>query len=1031
MSRRMLRSAILLLAVTASCRDMLAPPASEQGAAARTIDVSVATVALDIIYNGASIGQGFGPPGTLTVQGDRCFNVTVDGTFRTQACGKLDVQNLTPGPHTIGLQDMVPNPGSPLPLAVDVSPPVAVTLVGGTSTPVSFDISAVRGQLSGVVQINGAAPPDFQYNVCLESFSCSQLTGGIIALFARPGSGVAHVRTMMGATNILDIPYTAVAGETVDLGTFNVVFGSLALDILYDGASIGPSFAPPGQVTVQGERCFQLFVDGVNRSQVCGPTTVADLPPGDHAIALRELVPVPGNPMGTLVDVQPPQTVTVTGGASTPVAFDITGIRGKLTGTVQINGAAPPDFQYNVCLDSSGCSQLTGGTIALFVRPGAGVAHVRTMMGATTILDIPFTAVAGETVALGTLNVEFGSVALDILYNGASIGPSFAPPGQLSVQGERCFQLFVDGVSRNQVCGPTTVGDIVPGNHTVALRELVPVPGNPIGTFVDVQPPLTVTVTGGASVPAVFDITAIRGKIAGQVRINGAPPPDFQYQICIGQTSCGQMTAGSFVMFARLGSGQGSLRSMMPFATLAEFTFIVAAGNTTLIGGVSTAAPGSTPPGSSVSVLPVNQTTGTSNTTVELTFDNVSSAGTTTVVQSNTGSPPPSGLQLGDPPVFFNITTTATFTGPVEVCINYTGTTFDPGAPLELLHGEPDGSWTIVTTSHNTADRIICGSVTSFSPFVVARRTAAPAVPPSVTPTVTGTLGAAGWYTSSVSVSWNVSGNGTPVTGSTGCEDTTISSNTDGLTLTCTATSAGGTTSQSVTIRRDATAPVVTPAVSGLAGDNGWYRGDVTISWSAADPTSGLSTPACATATLAADSPGATYSCSATNGAGLTTTATQTVKRDATNPVVSYSGNAGTYSADQAIAIDCAASDATSGLAASSCENIGGAAYTFGPGATTRSASATDRAGNSTTATVTFTVVVTTDALCRLAKEFAGNLATSLCAKLDAAAAARARGSAKAADNQIDAFLKELRAQSGKGISAEHADILIRLASAL
>ena len=40
-----------------------------------------------------------------------------------------------------------------------------------------------------------------------------------------------------------------------------------------------------------------------------------------------------------------------------------------------------------------------------------------------------------------------------------------------------------------------------------------------------------------------------------------------------------------------------------------------------------------------------------------------------------------------------------------------------------------------------------------------------------------------------------------------GCDPTTISSDTPGTTLSCTATSAGGMTSKSVTIKRDATAP--------------------------------------------------------------------------------------------------------------------------------------------------------------------------------------------------------------------------------
>jgi hypothetical protein len=47
-----------------------------------------------------------------------------------------------------------------------------------------------------------------------------------------------------------------------------------------------------------------------------------------------------------------------------------------------------------------------------------------------------------------------------------------------------------------------------------------------------------------------------------------------------------------------------------------------------------------------------------------------------------------------------------------------------------------------------------------------------------------------------------------------------------------------------------------------------------------------------------------------------------------------------------------------------------------------------------------------------------GELANSLLAKLDAAAAALARGQCGTADNIYQAFIHEVQAQSGKGISA-------------
>jgi predicted extracellular nuclease len=77
---------------------------------------------------------------------------------------------------------------------------------------------------------------------------------------------------------------------------------------------------------------------------------------------------------------------------------------------------------------------------------------------------------------------------------------------------------------------------------------------------------------------------------------------------------------------------------------------------------------------------------------------------------------------------------------------------------------------------------------------------------PVVTPTVTGQTGNAGWYVGDVAVSWTVTEPDSAVSTS-GCDDALVASDTTGTTLTCTATSAGGTTSKSVTIARDATQP--------------------------------------------------------------------------------------------------------------------------------------------------------------------------------------------------------------------------------
>lgn len=112
--------------------------------------------------------------------------------------------------------------------------------------------------------------------------------------------------------------------------------------------------------------------------------------------------------------------------------------------------------------------------------------------------------------------------------------------------------------------------------------------------------------------------------------------------------------------------------------------------------------------------------------------------------------------------------------------------------------------------------------------------------PPVITPAVTGTE-SGGWYTSNVTVSWAVADPESSFT-STGCTTQTVTSDTAGTTFTCSATSDGGTSSQSVTIRRDTTGPSissVTADPSMLWPPNNKMRA-VTISVDATDGGAGF-----------------------------------------------------------------------------------------------------------------------------------------------------------------------------------------------
>jgi len=236
----------------------------------------------------------------------------------------------------------------------------------------------------------------------------------------------------------------------------------------------------------------------------------------------------------------------------------------------------------------------------------------------------------------------------------------------------------------------------------------------------------------------------------------------------------------------------------------------------------------------------------------------------------------------------------------------------------------------------------------------------ADASPPVITPSVTGTLGANGWYTSNVTVSWAVTDPESSISSTTGCGSTTITTDTTGTTLTCTATSAGGTASQSVTIKRDATAPTITfVSRSPAANSYGWNNGDVTVTWSCTDATSGpVASPVSQTVSTEGASQSATGTC--TDNAGNTASDTQGgINIDLTPPTLTWSGGIADgdsfYFGSVPASPTCTAADVLSGP--DGCTVTG---YETTVGLHELTATAHDKAGNEYKETRKYTVLAWT-----------------------------------------------------------------------
>ena len=147
--------------------------------------------------------------------------------------------------------------------------------------------------------------------------------------------------------------------------------------------------------------------------------------------------------------------------------------------------------------------------------------------------------------------------------------------------------------------------------------------------------------------------------------------------------------------------------------------------------------------------------------------------------------------------------------------------------------------------------------------------------PPVISSTVVPAIpdGANGWYSGPVQVTWSVTDPGSPIGAQTGCG--VLTPGDTATTFSCTASSAGGDASATVTIRRDSSppsAPAIAGIGAGVAYSTAKLPGAASIGCTASDLTSGLAS--CVVSGYS-DAPGPhVLTATATNGAGLTSSST-------------------------------------------------------------------------------------------------------------------------------------------------------------
>jgi hypothetical protein len=186
-----------------------------------------------------------------------------------------------------------------------------------------------------------------------------------------------------------------------------------------------------------------------------------------------------------------------------------------------------------------------------------------------------------------------------------------------------------------------------------------------------------------------------------------------------------------------------------------------------------------------------------------------------------------------------------------------------------------------------------------------------------------------------------------------GSHTVSLPSPTEGTnTVTLTAKDAAGNVSEaaSFTYFYDTVNPNVTATPDRAPNEEGWYNKDVTVSFSATDEGSGVNEGTITADVTVTDDGEHVVTGSASDNAGNSGSASVTVKLDKTNPVITAE-DGGIYTLNQQVGWS--ASDSLSGLAS----DATGTVDTRAVGSKTQTITATDKAGNIVTKTITYCVV--------------------------------------------------------------------------
>jgi len=558
------------------------------------------------------------------------------------------------------------------------------------------------------------------------------------------------------------------------------------------------------------------------------------LPSGTYEVA-AQIFPQGGN--GFLIDRQ---TVEVVGTQVTTVNFDALTLSGLVKGSLAIN-SVPANGQVQFCgpLETDPCpvhfrasdGPLYGfnGSFAIPLLPGDYRVHVVT----SDYIDVgivPITVVSGQIYTDPALDfaLDFGAISGTVRWG------TYSPTGSALID----IQNPTTGFKKLLWGNNFNTGFILPSGTYEVAAQIFPQGGN--GFLIDRQ---TVEVVGTQVTTVNFDALTLSGLVKGSLAINSVPA-NGQVQFC------GPLETDPCPVHFRASDGplygfNGSFA--IPLLPGDYRVHVVTLDYVDLgIIPITVVAEEIVDLSTSAVLVPTGQNVRVTVGNVKITFTEVTTSGymIVSVTDQPQGGLPPSAFRfLGK---YYELTTTALYTGPVTVSIAYNDADVrGKEENLKLFHW--DGTnWQNITTSVDTINNIITGVSPTISPFAIGEPI--DTTPPITIITPSGTLGNNGLYVSDVSVSLTATdGDGLGVEkteysldGGLNWVNYTsafiISDEGETLIKAHSTDFAGNTeTPVELVLKVDRSASVTTITTTGTLGDNGWYTSDVSVSLSATD----------------------------------------------------------------------------------------------------------------------------------------------------------------------------------------------------